>query len=431
MQNTKLKNATLVTDKGLEKKDLIITNGQIDLTGKEIPCDKTLDLSGKYILPGFVDIHFHGCDLFEFTLGQFDPKTKTFDNSDAAYQAGLDMLTKKLPQFGITGFYIGSWASSLDNQSKCFTQLAKYLDSETRSAGARIFGGLLEGTFINPNCAGAQNPEFIFEPSIEIFDRIENNDIIKLVNVVPDFGKKSCQLTEYLTEKGITVGAGHVNATADQFDDAVKAGLKYCVHFLNGQMGNSYKSFNGGGAAEAVLKSDQIYAELIADGFHVNPAYIRDTIKRKGIEKIMAVTDSIFVAGSELTEFELCGIKGSVSDDHSYFYVTESGPEKLFSSALTMNRAFANILNWLSCDMPGIWNRQHSAMDFEDAFVAASKICSTNAFTLTGLNLEGFGSIKSGAPADLCVLEIVGSPGKFEVQIDATIVDGQFVYQKQ
>ena len=93
----KLKNAALVTDKGLNQTDIILIDGRIDLSAKETRCDETLDLSGKYILPGFVDTHFHGRDLFEFTLGQFNPKTQTFDNSDAAYQTGIDMLTKKLP----------------------------------------------------------------------------------------------------------------------------------------------------------------------------------------------------------------------------------------------------------------------------------------------------------------------------------------------
>jgi len=428
-KNIKLKNAILVTDKGLNQSDITLIDGRIDLSAKQIQCDETLDLSGKYILPGFVDTHFHGCNLFEFTLGQFNPKTETFDNSNAAYQAGIDMLTKKLPQFGVTGFYLGTWASPLDNQSKCFTQLAKFLNSETSRSGARIFGGLLEGTFINPNCSGAQNPEFIFEPSTNVFDHIENNDVLKLVSVAPEFGKKSCQLIEYLTAKGITVGAGHTNSTVNQFQDAIKAGLKYCVHFLNA-IGQSYKPFNGGGAVEAVLTSDRLYAEIISDGLHVSPAYVRDTIKRKGIEKIIAATDSIYVAGSDLSEFDLCGIKGAVADDHSYFYVAGQ-PNKLFSSNLTMNRAFENYLNWLTTDIPGIWNRRHPAMDFDDALIAASKICSTNALTLTGLDSQGFGLISDCAYADLCVVEITGSPGRFTVQVDTTIVNGSVVYQRK
>ena len=125
--------------------------------------------------------------------------------------------------------------------------------------------------FINPEMPGAQNPKFIFEPSRKIFDSIEDNSVIKMVNVVPDFGSKSCELTEYLTTKGIVVGAGHVAASCDQWENAIKAGLKYCIHFTNGPTGGSYKVFNGGGSIEAVLKFDEIYSELMLDGYHINP----------------------------------------------------------------------------------------------------------------------------------------------------------------
>ena len=85
--------------------------------------------------------------------------------------------------------------------------------------------------------------------------------------------------------------------------EAIKAGLKYCIHFTNGPTGGSYKPFNGGGTIEAVLKFDELYAELIADGFHVNPLYIRDIIRRKGVDKIIGMTDCQFVAGSPIKTY--------------------------------------------------------------------------------------------------------------------------------
>ena len=96
-----------------------------------------------------------------------------------------------------------------------------------------------------------------------------------------------------------------------------------------------------------------------------------------------------------------------------------------------MNRGFNNLLNWLTVDMQGFWNRLHEAMGFEDAMVAVAKIFSANPCTLTGLKEQGYGSIVDGAKADLAVLDIAGNAGNYKVTVDSTIIDGNVVYSKR
>jgi N-acetylglucosamine-6-phosphate deacetylase len=321
-------------------------------------------------------------------------------------------------------------AAAVETLRTCYGNLGIFLKTQTKSsAGAKIPGGLLEGSFISPDMAGAQNPQFVFKPSKEAFDKIEDGGTIKLVLVGPDSGEPAVQLTKYLTDKGIVVGFGHTNATYNQVAEAIKAGLKYCIHFTNGPTGGSYKPFNGGGAVEAVLKFDELYAELIADGFHVNPLYIRDIIKRKGVDKIIGMTDCQFVAGSSLKTFILGGTPGAISEDGSHIRAVNK-KNTLFGSNLTMNRGFNNMLNWLTSGMEGIWNRKHEAMDFEKAICAVAGFYSTNPCKVTGLAKAGCGTIAEGTKADLCVLDITGSQGKYKVQVEATIVDGNIVYSK-
>jgi N-acetylglucosamine-6-phosphate deacetylase len=319
-------------------------------------------------------------------------------------------------------------AASVETLRTSYSHLGKFLKAQAQSpAGAKVLGGLLEGSFISPDMAGAQNPEFVFKPSKEAFDKIEDGGTIKLVLVGPDSGEPAVELTRYLTGKGIAVATGHTNATYNQVAEAIKAGLKYCIHFTNGPTGGSYKPFNGGGTIEAVLKFDELYAELIGDGFHVNPLYIRDIIKRKGVEKIIGMTDCQFVAGSSLKTFTLGGTPGTISDDGSHIKVANK-KNTLFGSNLTMNRGFNNMLNWLTTEMDGIWNRKHVAVDFEQALCAAAGFYSTNPCRLTGLAKAGYGTITDGAKADLCVLAISGSQGNYKVRVDMTIVDGNIVY---
>jgi N-acetylglucosamine-6-phosphate deacetylase len=427
MKTIRLKGGLVVTPHSVERTDIILRNGRIELAPRGDDCDEVVDVTGKYIVPGFVDIHFHGYNLFEFTSGLYDPKAGTFDNSPSAYEYGFNMLSTTLVKFGVTGFYIGTWASPIENLRNCYAQLHQYLTKQKNQKGPKIFGGLLEGSFINPQMAGAQNPEYVLEFVTDSFDRIEDKGTIKLANVAPDFGRAAYELTEYLTNKGIIVGAGHSNATCKQVTEAIKAGLKYFIHFTNGPTGGSYKPFHGGGAIEAVLKSDELYAEQILDGYHVNPAYVRDILRRKGPDRIIGVTDCLFAAGSDIRQFTGGGIRGALSESGDYFQVVEK-PGTLFSSNLTMNRGFANLLNWLTVDMQGIWNRSHDVLQLEQALVTTAKILSTNPCILTRLDREGFGSIVDGAKADLCVLEIAGQPGNYKVTVESTIVDGDIVY---
>lgn len=427
MKTLKLKGGFVVTGKIVERTDIVLRDGRISLAGDKELCDQVVDITGKYVVPGFVDIHFHGYNLFEFTSGLYDVKSETFDNSPAAYDRGFEMLSNTLAKFGVTGFYVGTWASPIANLRHCYAQLYRYLSDVKEKSGARILGGLLEGSFLNPQMAGAQNPDYVLKFVADSFDEIEDRETIKLANVVPDFGKPSYELTEYLTGKGIVVGAGHSNATCKQIMEATKAGLKYFIHLTNGPTGGSYKPFNGGGAIEAVLKSDELYAEQILDGYHVNPAYIRDILKRKGADRIIGITDSLFAAGSQVKQFTSGGIRGALSEDGKYFQVVDKA-NTLFSSNLTMDRGFGNLLNWLTMDMQGIWNRQHNALEFKQALVVVAKILSTNPCLLTGLDKQGYGSIADGAKADLCVLDITGSQGSYNIGIESTIVDGRIVY---
>ena len=427
MKTVQLKGGFIVTPQGVERNDIVLRDGRVELAGDKGRCDQLVDVTGKYVVPGFVDIHFHGYNLFEFTAGLYDPKSETFDNSPSAYEYGFEMLSKSLVKFGVTSFYIGTWASPIANLRNCFAQLHHYLTQTKSQPGAKLLGGLLEGSFLNPRMAGAQNPDYVLEFCADSFDRIEDKGTIKLANVAPDFGRPGYELTENLTGRGIVVGAGHSSATCEQIAEAIRAGLKYFIHFTNGPTGGSYKPFNGGGAIEAVLTSDELYAEQILDGYHVNPAYVRDILKRKGAGRIIGVTDCLFAAGSDIKRFTSGGIDGTLSDSGEYFQVVDV-PNTLFSSNLTMERGFANLLNWLTRDMQGIWNRLHDALQLEQALVTAAKILSTNPCALMGLDRQGYGSIVEEARADLCVLEVVGSPGNYKVTVESTIVDGDIVH---
>jgi len=431
MNATLLKNASLITPAGTQKANLLIQDGKIQITDQSPSNAKSMELAGKYIVPGFVDNHFHGYNLFSLTGGQMDPRTHQFDDSDAAYVRGFDMLRKTLAQFGVTGFYMGTSACSVETLRRGYQKMRLYYDKHNDpSLGARMLGSLNEGTFINPDMAGAQNPEFILPISKDTFERFDDQGCIKLINVVPDIGADAIRLTNYLANKGIVVGAGHTNATYNQFAEAVKAGLTFCIHFTNGPTGGSYKPFNGGGAIEAVLSIDSVYAELIPDGYHVNPAYILDIIQRKGVDKIIAITDCVFVGGSDIKEFDEDGVQACVSENGEYVKLVGGAANTLAGSNLTAIRGFNNMLNWMTREMKGIWTPVHSPLSLDQSLLYLSRFFSTNPNTLMRRDAEGFGTVEDGNAADLTVLDIQGVPGNYRVHVDKTFVGGIMVHSK-
>jgi N-acetylglucosamine-6-phosphate deacetylase len=219
---------------------------------------------------------------------------------------------------------------------------------------------------------------------------------IKIVNVVPEWGSAGINLIRYLTARNIICAAGHTGATGRQYGKAIESGLKLAVHFLNGPTGSSSKSFDGGGAVETVLRSDKMSVEIIVDGYHVDKAYVRDTIRRKGFDRVAAITDSMFAAQMPgLTDFEVAGIKGKVGDNGEYLQV--AGRENaLFGSKLTMDKAFTNLLNWLTEPVRGIWYAEHEKLPFEEALLKTAMMCSSNPARILGFDNNHNETRKSG-----------------------------------
>lgn len=435
----RLTNGILCTKSGLKKgTDIIIKGEHLYLEEKKhkyVNSNDVVDLKGKYVFPGFIELHTHGAGLFSFYAGRYNLLEKRFESSSEDYQEGLKKWAHLRASTGVTRLYGAISACPLKKIKSCLRELEKFISSNKNLWEGKFYAGaMLEGTFINPANPGAMNPAYVFEPKTSIFDEINETGLVKLVNLPPDHGRKAIKFTEYLVSKGISVGAGHTSATYQQFEEAVSAGLKYFIHFLNGPTGNLYKSFFGGGALEAALTLD-IMLEMIIDGYHIAPWYIRETFARKQPSDIMAITDAIFISQTKgLKNFEYEGINGTVDKNYKYVYVTKNGPFTLFGSVATIDSVFSNLLSYLTKPMQGIWHKNHPAIDFEKALCIASACCSTNIVRMikknNGDNLNT-GELKNGKYADIVIGEIKGTRGRYKLKIDSVYVKGEKINIKK
>lgn len=431
---------TVVLPHGIERTDVEIAEGRITAVGK-LPRDSNalrISARGKYLLPGFIDIHANGIAGFDLTNGAFDASTGKFSSARSLYQLGLQRALDAFVRTGTTLVSLAILEAPVKKLERILAHVADFKMKADPVRDAILHGVYLEGVFLKDKAyCGAHAPQFFQTPSIELFRRLQRaaGGCIRIVNVVPEWGAPASNLVKYLSKQGIVCAIGHSGATGDEYRKAIDGGSTLAVHLLNGPSSSSFKPFNRGGVLEGVLRSDQVFAEIIADGYHVDSGYVLDVVKRKGIDRCVLVTDCMFAAKMKgVKDFELGGVVGKVSGDGKFLSIA-GRRNALFGSVLTMDQAFRNMVNWLITPRPGVWNRLHEAQRLEDAIWQASRMCSATPAKVLGVHSassryrgsvrgSGTGEIAIGKRGDLIVADIRRSRAGVRFSVDEVIVQG-------
>ncbi len=420
-----IRNATVVSSGGVATADVAISGKRVVRVGKVTEEAKgEVAADGLLALPGFVDVHTNGAAGFDLTSGRFDLGLGRFRRGRADYHRGLSDAAAHFFSRGATSVLLTTIAAPFGRIERALQNYARFARSGVRNPYVGVF---VEGTFIkDPACRGAQNPRYFLAPDYALCQRLQESaaGAIRVVNVPPEHGQPGYELIEKLTAEGVVCVAGHTNGTFEQFREAIRRGLRGAVHFLNGPTGSSAKGIGEGGAVEAILRSDELLVPVIPDGFHVHPAYVRDVLARVGPERFLAVTDSMFVTGfAELESFRVSGIEARVDRERGYLYVADD-PDTLYGSVLTMDRAFANLVTWLTRPMEGVWHAMHPALPLEEALRLAVRACCTNPARLLGL--EGrVGDLAPGVDADVVLGELIEGEKSYRFEVKLVLHKGE------
>jgi N-acetylglucosamine-6-phosphate deacetylase len=442
---TQIVGGSVVLPRGVMKADIEIAEGIISAIGnlRHDPHAVRISARGKYVLPGFIDIHANGIAGFDLTNGVFDVRTGKFNAARAVYQHGLGQALDVFAQTGTTLVTLAILEAPVKKLEKVLEHIADFKRKADPVQGALLHGIYLEGVFLKEGAyAGAHTPKYFHTPSIGLFTQLQHaaGNCVRIVNVVPEWGTPASRLIKYLVTQGIVCATGHSGATGDDYRKAIDWGSTLAVHLLNGPSSSSFKPFHGGGVVEVALNSDQVFAEIIADGYHVDRPFVLDIIKRKGIDRSVLVTDCMFATKMKsIRSFRLGGMLGEVSSNRKY--LTISGRKNaLFGSVLTMDQAFENMVNWLTTSQPGVWNRLHEACSLDDAVWKASRMCSTtparvlgvyetsNRFTGSVL-ASGTGEIRVGKRADVILASIQRFRAGVQCSIEGVVVEGYVLPQ--
>lgn len=312
-------NGHILTPKGwLEGGSVIIEDNKIKAVSNidlHIVDAEIIDAKGCYVVPGGIDLHTHGGGGRDFIEG-----------SEDAFRAAVNAHMKH----GTTTIYPTLSSSTIPSiEAAC--QVCQKLMAEENSP---VLGLHIEGSYINPKQAGAQNPVLIKAPLPDEYETLLNKySCIKRWDVAPELQGS----VEFITEcrkHGVLTALTCTRATYEDVVAAHDAGLSHAAHFYNA-MPVVYKEheFKVPGTVESVYALQDMTVEVIADGIHVPPVMLNVVYQIKGVEKTALITDSLAYAASE----------GNVSSEPSV--ILEDGVCKLADhSALAGSIATMDVL---------------------------------------------------------------------------------------
>lgn len=338
--------------------DIEVENGIIKQIG--IIDDEGKDMSGRILIPGFVDVHIHGCG--------------GGDVSDADTES-LDKITSELARHGVTSFCPTSMTLGSDRLLDIVKTIANY-----KTRGAKVAGINLEGPFIAMSKKGAQNAEYVRAGSIEEFDSLwdASNQKIKLITIAPEaFDSK--KFIEYASKK-CTVSIGHSAANADECKYAVENGIRHATHLFNAMTPMTHRE---AGIVGTVLDDKRVMCELICDGGHICPTVLRNAFAVLGEDRAVVVSDSMRGAGLGAGEFELGGQQVFVEKDGKYAVLADG---TIAASITNIHTEFKNLIRF--------------GIDFKTAL----KACTINPAKAIHED-DKIGSIRTGKCADFVFLD--------------------------
>ena len=359
-------NGSVFIDGSFQEKTIGIEGGCIHILSKEeTPAEGAAiyDAQGKKVVPGFIDIHTHGA-------------------------VGVDVNAATAEELGKIGHFMAtqgttSWLCSVLTDTKeqtlwCIDEFKKHKEMEC--SGANLLGIHLEGPFLAKEFKGAMPEHLLKDADVELLKEYQEaaGGNIRYLTVSPEI-EGIVDAIPAMKDLGIVVAIGHSGADYDTSMKAIENGAASCTHIFNAMklLHQHFPAIMG-----AALESD-IYCEAICDGRHLHPAVVRLLIKTKGLDKVVAITDSIMAAGLPDGNYKL-----GVND-----VVVVDGDAKLASngvragSTLTTGAALKNLMAFTARPMEEIL-----------------RLLTENPAKLIGV-FDRKGSIAEGKDADIVILD--------------------------
>ena len=368
-------NARILRNHAIKKGELWVSDGKI--SGSLSRVDSVIDLQGKTIVPGFIDLQINGGFGIDFT-----------GNPEK-----VGTVAAQLGKYGVTSFL----ATVISSTPKYYHDKLPLLLPQLGSAhGAELLGFHLEGPCFNPRQAKAHKEE-LMRSCNEFFSPNEcysNMTAVKIVTLAPEVAGAD-KWIEWLVQRGIVVSAGHSESTSVEMQHALDKGVKMVTHLYNAMIPFEHRS---PGIIGTVLTNPNVFYSVICDGVHVDPMAIRMAwyAQPKGFVLVsdgmaaLGLVDGLYSLGDR-----------EVMVHHGVARVVDSGV--LAGATTGMDRLLRNF-----CEYTGA------------SLIDACEAASMKPAKLLGIYPRK-GSLEVGADADLVILDD-------DIQVVSTYVRGNLTY---
>lgn len=381
-----LRNVDIVTPFRIIQKGSILVEGKkIAAIGKTaeitIPSGaKTYDLDGMVLTPGYIDLLVHGGGGFGF--------------ADMSKEA-VEHISHHFFQHGTTGLLAALYSKPEHDMVADIRRIAEFCAA---SKDSNVWGMHLEGPFINKKWHGAMKVDYLWQPSVEGWNRLYDagQGYIRLMTLAPELPGME-DVMRAAAKNGVVLSIGHSAANLEEVLMAIDNGAAHITHLFNAMTPFHHRQPS---VAVAALLQNELKVELIADGFHVHPAVMKLIYKIKGDGGIILITDAIRASGMPDGEYTFMDQKIIVKQKRAYL---ENGT--LAGSTLTMERAVKCMVELVGVPLTD-----------------AVRMASLNGAKVLGLEHQK-GILAVGKDADLVVLN-----EDFDVQM--TIYEGNIKYSK-
>ena len=337
---------------------------------------RCIDAQGHILAPGLIDIHAHGA------MG--------YDTMDATPNA-LRAMARFYARHGVTSFLATTMTAPLDAILTALRNIAEVMRAGT--GGAALLGAHVEGPYLDVERRGCQDAALIRCADVAEYGPLLETGVIRLLTLAPEIPGNESLIREALA-RGVALAMGHTQATYDQVCTAVDLGVTQVTHLFNGMNPLHHRA---PGAVGAALTTDALYCQLIADNIHLHPTVLDLTVRAKGPERVILVTDAMSGTGMPDGEYMLGGLAVTVVQGSARI---ASG--NLAGSTLTMERAIRNMM-------------AATGRSLQAVLPMATRV------PAQALGLTRKGSIGAGMDADMVALDVAGN-------VAMTMVGGEIVY---
>ena len=272
-------------EQGFVSRDLCTDGPLISQTSGD---ETLLDAAGCYVIPGLVDVHFHGCVGEDFSDATPEGLQKIADFELSQGVAYICPAGMTLPEDQLTAI--------------CKTTAAH---RKQNAGGAEVVGAHLEGPFLCMAKKGAQNGDYLHDPDPAMLKRLQEaaEGCVRLVTLAPE-QPGSIEFIQAAREMGIHVSVGHTVADYDTARAAFAAGADHATHLYNAMPPLAHRD---PGVIGAAWENPAVMPELICDGIHIHPAVVRLTFGLFGKERMIIISDSLRATGMPDGEYPFGG----------------------------------------------------------------------------------------------------------------------------